>query len=252
MWYNKDEICEVKKLVSPSQEGGLFNVNNSHSLGEIAWKGILNTGIYAARMAGAKAIKSDYAKRKIKDMSNKYIDQVLDSVTSDISRKIDPGKIGSGIDYDMRMYAGDRIHDPTNPLYQRGDGFDIHKLIGKLPKPTSGWTPGKYKFMGPYNPLNKQLEYDKNTGKVTKWYVDPYNKVDEIAAYHDICYDMGKSKGECDKKMVKSLDDIPYGEIPKWGQTARFLINTKQKLGLGVKKPKNVKSRRVKKTGKKN
>lgn len=29
----------------------------------------------------------------------------------------------------------------------------------------------------------------KNTGEVTKWYVEPYNKVDEIAAYHNICYD---------------------------------------------------------------
>ena len=46
--------------------------------------------------------------------------------------------------------------------------------------------------------------------------------------------------------MVKSLDEIPYGQMPKWGQTARFVINTKQKLGLGVKNPKNVKSRRVK------
>ena len=110
----------------------------------------------------------------------------------------------------------------------------------------------KYKYMGPYNPLEKQLEYDKNTGEVTKWHVKPYNRVDEIVAIHDICYDMGKSKGECDKKMVKSLDDIPYGEIPKWGQTARFLINTKQKLGLGVKKSKNGGSRRVKKSGKKN
>ena len=194
----------------------------------MAFKNLLNAGIYGARKTGAKAIKSDYTKRKIKDMSSKYIDQVLDSITSDISNKISPDKKGSGI--------------------------DIHKLIGKLPKPKSGWTPGNYKYMGPYNPLNKQLEYDKNTGEVTKWHVDPYNKVDEIAAYHDICYDMGKSKGECDKKMVKSLDDIPYGEIPKWGQTARFLINTKQKLGLGVKKkkPKNVKGRRVKKTGKKN
>ena len=58
--------------------------------------------------------------------------------------------------------------------------------------------------------------------------------------------------GDCDKKMVKPLDEIPYGEMPKWGQTARFLIDTKQKLGLGVKKPKNVKSRRVRKTGKNN
>ena len=35
--------------------------------------------------------------------------------------------------------------------------------------------------------------------------------------------------------MVKSLHEISYGEMPKWGQTARVLINTKQKLGLGTK-----------------
>ena len=132
------------------------------------------------------------------------------------------------------------------------DGIDIHKCrIGKVPKPKAGWTPGKYKYMGPYNPLDKQLSYDPKTGEVLEWKVKPYNKVDEIAAYHDICYDMGTDKGECDRKMVKSLDLVPYGEMPKWGQTVRFLIDKKQKLGLGVKS-KNVKSRRVKKTGKKN
>ena len=45
---------------------------------------------------------------------------------------------------------------------------------------------------------------------------------------------MGRNKGDCDREMVQSLDNIPYGEMPKWGQTARFLINTKQKLGLGL------------------
>ena len=75
--------------------------------------------------------------------------------------------------------------------------------------------------MGPYNPLEQQLSYNPDTGEVTEWKLKPYNKVDEIAAYnyHNICYDMGKNKG---------------GEMPKWGQTARFLINTKQKLGLGL------------------
>ena len=115
-----------------------------------------------------------------------------------------------------------------------GKGIDVHKWIGKLPKPKAGWTPGSYKYMGPYNPLEKQLSYDPETGKVLEWKVKPYNKVDEIAAYHDICYDMGRSKGDCDKEMVKSLDELPYGEMPKWGSTARFLINTKQKLGLGL------------------
>ena len=47
---------------------------------------------------------------------------------------------------------------------------------------------------------------------------------------------MGKNKSECDREMVKSLDEIPYGEMPKWGQTARFIINATQKLGLGVTK----------------
>ena len=112
-----------------------------------------------------------------------------------------------------------------------GKGIDIHKWIGKLPRPKAGFTPGKYKYMGAYNPLDEQLEYYPETGEVTKWKVMPYNKVDEISAYHDICYDMGKS-----------LDKIPYGEMPKWGSTARFLINTKQKVGLGLNS-KNVKRR---------
>ena len=130
----------------------------------------------------------------------------------------------------------------NNPLSSFGSGIDIHKWIGKLPKPKAGWTPGKYKYMGPYNPLEKQLSYDPNTAEVTEWRVKPSNKVDEIAAYHDICYDMGKNKGDCDKEMVESLDQIPYGEMPKWGSTARFLINTKKKLGLGLQ-AKNVSRR---------
>ena len=115
-----------------------------------------------------------------------------------------------------------------------GKGIDVHKWIGKLPKPKAGWTPGKYKYMGPNNPLEQQLSYNPETGEVTEWKVKPYNKVDEIAAYHDICYDIGRNKGDCDREMVQSLDEIPYGKMPKWGSTTRFLINTKQKLGLGL------------------
>ena len=123
-----------------------------------------------------------------------------------------------------------------------GRGTDVYKWTRKLPKQKEGWNPGKYKYMGPYNPLEKQLSYNPGTGEVTEWKVKPYNKIDEIAAYHDIYYDMGRNKGECDKEMVQSLDNIPYGEMPKWGSTARFVINTKQKLGLGLKS-KNVKRR---------
>ena len=124
----------------------------------------------------------------------------------------------------------------NNPLLSAGSGFDIHKWIGKLPKPKAGWTPGRYKYMGPFNPLEKQLTYDPDNGTVIEWKVKPFNKVDEIAAHHDICYDMGKNKNDCDREMVQSLDQIPFGEMPKWGSTARFLINTKKKLGLGLQK----------------
>ena len=122
-----------------------------------------------------------------------------------------------------------------------GKGIDIHKWLVNYQDPKLDLLLVSINIWELIILLKKQLEYDPETGEVLKWKVMPYNKVNEISAYHDICYDMGKNKGECDKEMVKSLDKIPYGEMPKWGSTARFLINTKQKLGLGVTK--NVKRR---------
>ena len=81
--------------------------------------------------------------------------------------------------------------------------LDIHKLIGKLPRPKKGFVAPNYKYLGPYNPLDTQLEHD-NTGKITKFYDQPLNKVDEIAAGHDVCYKVGqKNKNECDKELLK-------------------------------------------------
>ena len=92
--------------------------------------------------------------------------------------------------------------------------------------------------MGPFNPLDKQLEFDPESGEITKWIVPPFNKVDEISAHHDVCYSRGVDKNECDRKMVAGLDKIPYGELPKIGMFAGKVINTKQKLGLGLLKKK--------------
>ena len=117
---------------------------------------------------------------------------------------------------------------------QKGDSVDIHKLIGQLPfKPKSGFTPSKYKYMGPYNDLDNQLEYNSD-GKITKYHVKPYNKVDQIASKHDVCYSIGKNKHECDRKMVNELDNLKYGDMTKWGQLARFLIDKKEKLGMSL------------------
>ena len=46
----------------------------------------------------------------------------------------------------------------------------------------------------------------------------------------------GILKNKAGRKMVKALDNVPYNER-QWGHwLATNLINTKQKLGLGVSK----------------
>ena len=191
------------------------------------------------RYYGSEALRNPNLQKKAINYGINKLTPVIQNVGSQaldqLSTKIRPKKKYKTNRKDL---DGGGIASPQNP--PTGGKIDIHKVIGKLPKPKAGWTPNSYKYMGPYNPLDKQLSYDPNTGEVLEWRVKPYNKVDEIEAYHDISYDMGRDKGECDREMVKSLDSIPYGEMPKWGQTARFLINTKQKLGMGAK---NVKRR---------
>ena len=146
MRYCENTLCKVKKLDLPSQDGGsLFNISNSHSLGEIALKGLLNTGIYGARKGLAKAVKSDNAKRGVKKMASKYIDQALDSFMGDVSKKLDPGKIGGSV--------------------------DIHKAILKV-APKKGFVMPGHRYTGPGNPLDEQLKYDPKTRRsmrLTMW-----------------------------------------------------------------------------------
>ena len=203
--------CGITKTKFVKSEGGsLFDVANSHTLGEMAFKGLANTGVYLARKGAAEAIKSDVAKRKIKQTANKYLDQALDSFVSDLSKKIS------------------------------GNGVDIHKMIGKLPKPKSGWTLPGHNYTGPYNALDKQLRYDKNTGQILEIYQQPTGKTDAVSMQHDVdyavCGDDRECKNKADRKMVKALDAIPYNER-QWGHAvARNAIASKAKLGLGVKK----------------
>ena len=151
-----------------------------------------------------------------------------------------------------------------NVKHYKGSGVDIHKMIGKLPKPKSGWTLPGHKYTGPYNPLDKQLKYDPKTGQILEIYEEPTGRTDAVSMQHDVDYsvcgnkpksDQIKCKNEADQKMVKALDSIPWKER-QWGHTvARNAIAAKAKLGLGLKqrKTKNGKGRRVKKkTGKKN
>ena len=125
-----------------------------------------------------------------------------------------------------------------------GSGVDIHKQIGKLPKPKEGWTLPGHKYTGPYNDLENQVRYNPETGEILEIYDQPTGPTDAVAMQHDVdysvCGDDRKCKNKADRKMVKSLDAIPWKER-QWGHTlARTIINTKQKLGMGTK---NVKRR---------
>lgn len=111
-----------------------------------------------------------------------------------------------------------------------------------------------HKYTGPYNDLESQVWYDKDSGEIIKIYDPPTGRTDAIAIQHDVdysvCGDNKKCKHEADRKMVKALDNLTYNER-QWGHwSARNIINTKKKIGLGVSK--NGRSRRVKKTGNNN
>ena len=121
-------------------------------------------------------------------------------------------------------------------------------MIGKLPRPKKGFALPGYKFAGPYNPLDKQLKFNPNTGEILEIYQKPSGKTDANAMHHDaqysLCGDDKKCKDEADRKMVKSLDSIPWKER-QWGHAGiRSTIAAKQKLDLGIKQ-KNLKRRRI-------
>ena len=186
-------------------------------------KGLFNLG----RRGASEAIKSETTKKKLKEIGQKYLDHVIDSVTDDVSKKI----------------AGKGVAQAARQAY--GAGVDIHKAIGKLPKPKSGWTLPGHKYTGPYNDLYSQVEFDKNTGEIFKIYDPPTGKTDAIAMQHDVdysvCGDDKKCKHRADAKMVQALDAVPWSER-QWGHWfARNTIASKRKLGLGGAKKKRPK-----------
>lgn len=95
-----------------------------------------------------------------------------------------------------------------------------------------------HKYRGPYNDLENQVRYDRDTGEILEIYDPPTGATDAIAMVHDVdysvCGDDKKCKHRADRKMVRSLDAVPWNER-QWGHwIARNTINTKRKLGLGV------------------
>ena len=183
--------------------------------------------------------------RKVNPFLKKGIDQLSTAIRPKKPYKTNrkdldgSGFAGSGIFGDM-LY-GFNYAPWTNPVGKKGKGVDIHKAIGKLPKPKKGWTLPGHNYTGPFNPLEQQLRYDPATGEILEYYVKPSGKTDAVAAQHDVDYSLcgndRRCKNKADKKMVAALDAIPWKER-QWGHAlARNIINTKQKLGLGFASP---------------
>ena len=124
-----------------------------------------------------------------------------------------------------------------------GKGVDIHKQILKV-APYKGLTLPGHNYTGPGNPLEDQLRHD-DEGNILEIYQQPTGPTDAVSMQHDVDYtvcgnkpksEQLKCKHTADKKMVKSLDAIPWKER-QWGHwLSRAMINTKQKLGLGIQK----------------
>ena len=148
MWYHKDQICK--------EPGKLIGLSEGAGIGNTAAELFLTKGI---PYLGKKAVEMGryYTSEMLRDpkLQKKAIDYALDKLNPAIQN------VGSQALNQLSTKIRPNKKYTTNRKDLDGGALDIHKLIGKLPKPKAGWTPGQYKYMGPYNPLDKQLEYDK-------------------------------------------------------------------------------------------
>ena len=114
--------------------------------------------------------------------------------------------------------------------------IDIHKVIGNLPIiPKRGFTLPNMNYCGPYNPLHRQLIYDKN-GNILKYIQNPTGKTNAICAQHDVNYTLAKNlkdKHIADNKMIKAINELPYNQQQYGTFLVKNIIRSKRKLGLG-------------------
>ena len=115
--------------------------------------------------------------------------------------------------------------------------IDIHKAIGKLPIiPKRGFVLPNMYYCGAYNPLDKQLIYDKN-GNILRYIQKPSGNTDVICAQHDVDYTLSKNlkdKHIADEKMIKAINELPYNQQQYGTFLVKNIIRSKRKLGLGV------------------
>ena len=152
---------------------------------------------------GSEALRNPKLQKKAIDYALDKLNPMIQNVGSEalnqLSTKIRPKK-----------------NYKTNRKDLDGGALDIHKQIGELPKPAGGWTLPGHRYTGPYNDLENQVRYNPETGEILEIYDQLTGPTDAVAMQHDVdysvCGDNRKCKNKADRKMVKSLDAIPYNE----------------------------------------
>ena len=133
--------------------------------------------------------------------------------------------------------------------------IDIHKAIGKLPIiPKRGFVLPNMNYCGAYNPLDKQLIYDKN-GNILKYIQKPSGNTDAICAQHDVDYTLSKNlkdKHIADERMIKAINELPYKDQQYGTFLIKNIIRSKRKLGLGVENNNKILSEELHKSKRKN
>ena len=133
--------------------------------------------------------------------------------------------------------------------------IDIHKAIGKLPIiPKRGFVLPNMNYCGAYNPLDKQLIYDKN-GNILRYMQKPSGKTDAICAQHDVDYTLAKNlkdKHIADEKMIKAINELPYNQQQYGTFLVKNIIQSKRKLGLGIEDHNKILSEELHKAKRKN
>ena len=163
--------------ITPLDGGGLA------SLGKIAGK----AGKKAAEMTRffvSEWLREPGTKQMLVNKASPYLKKGIDQVSTAIRPKLNyktnrPDLDGGGLFTDM-LYGFNYL--------PRGKGIDIHKAIGKLPKPKGRFTLPGHKYTGPYNLLDQQLRFDPNTEVILEFMVKPSGKTDAVAAQHDVDY----------------------------------------------------------------
>ena len=150
LWNKKDTVCEDDgKLSAPSQAGG-----DLATLGRYAGK----AGKKAAEMGRfflSEWLREPGAQKMLIGKAEPFLKKGIDQLSTAIRPKrayktnrkdLDGGGLLSNLAYGFNYAPWTR---PTKGRgAQRAAGIDVHKAIGKLPKPAKGWTLPGHNYTG--------------------------------------------------------------------------------------------------------